>query len=328
MNSEMNVIKRDGNKEPVQFDKVLERIRKAATGLSVNYTRLAQLVLAEIHDGVHTTELDELAARIAISYATTHPDWGTLAAQIIISNCQRSAPAYFSVAMAELAALVDSRDRPSPAIAPDVAAFIAENADALNAMIQPANDFLLDYFGFKTLEKAYLLRGKGRRITETPQYMWLRVAVGIHAPLMTALHYTTVLENEDAMDRVKETYILMSSKAFTHATPTLFNAGTPRPQLSSCFLLTMKEDSIDGIFDTLKQCAQISKYAGGIGLSIHNIRAEGSFIAGTQGSSNGLVPMLRVFNNTARYVDQGGGRRNGSFAIYLEPWHADVYDYL
>jgi ribonucleotide reductase alpha subunit len=308
-NDTMNVIKRDGSVEPVSFDKVLERIRRAATGLSVNYTRLAQLVLAEIHDGVHTTELDELAARLAISYMTLHPDWASLAAQIIISNCQRSAPRTFSEAMAAI----------GPSLAPAISAFIQENAATLNAMIQPANDFLLDYFGFKTLERAYLMRSKDKRILETPQYMWLRVAVGIWA-----LHTDLAL----SLERIQETYTLMSTKAFTHATPTLFNAGTPRPQLSSCFLLAMKEDSIDGIFDTLKACAQISKYAGGIGLHVHNVRAQGTPIAGTQGTSNGLVPMLRVFNNTARYVDQGGGKRNGSFAIYLEPWHADIQAFL
>jgi len=315
----MNVIKRDGTTEPVSFDKVLERIRKAAAGLSVNYTRLAQLVLAEIHDGVHTTELDELAARLAISYMTLHPDWASLAAQIIISNCQRSAPTSFSEAMALT----------GTGLAPAISAFIEEHAAALNAMIRPTNDFLLDYFGFKTLEKAYLMRGKDRRILETPQYMWLRVAVGIWA-----LHPQDQRVkgcNPDpalSLTRIQETYTLMSTKAFTHATPTLFNAGTPRPQLSSCFLLAMKADSIDGIFDTLKDCANISKYAGGIGLHVHNIRAQGTPIAGTQGTSNGLVPMLRVFNNTARYVDQGGGKRNGSFAIYLEPWHADIQSFL
>lgn len=312
---DMTVVKRDGSSEPVQFDKVLERIRKAAEGLSVNYTRLAQLVLAEIHDGIHTTELDELAARLAISYMTTHPDWGTLASQIIISNCQRSAPQSFSEAMAELSNI--------KALSDELTAFVAANAAALDAMIRPANDFLLDYFGFKTLERAYLMRGrKGttKPILETPQYMWLRVSLGIHL--------SKTETTESVLSRTKETYDLMSAKAFTHATPTLFNAGTPRPQLSSCFLIAMKDDSIDGIFDTLKQCAQISKYAGGIGLHVHNIRAEGSLIAGTQGSSNGLVPMLRVFNNTARYVDQGGGRRNGSFAIYLEPWHADIQSFL
>jgi ribonucleoside-diphosphate reductase alpha chain len=303
----MYVIKRDGAKEPVSFDKVLERIRRAARGLTVNYTRLAQLVLAEIHDGVHTSELDELAARIAVSYMTTHPDWGTLAAQIIISNCQRSAPKRFSDAAAALA----------PSLHPDVAAFIQANKEALDAMVIPANDFLLDYFGFKTLERAYLLRDPSNkdRILETPQYMWLRVAIGIH------------YQFPDALARIEETYQLMSAKAFTHATPTLFNSGTPRPQLSSCFLIAMKDDSVDGIFDTLKQCANISKYAGGIGLHIHNIRAAGSHIKGTNGTSDGIMPMLRVFNNTARYINQGG-RRNGSFAIYLEPWHADIQAFL
>ena len=217
----MNVIKRDGSVEPVSFDKVLERIRKAATGLTVNYTRLAQLVLAEIHDGVHTTELDELAARLAISYMTLHPDWATLAAKIIISNCQRSAPPTFSEAMALVGSGLDT----------EVSKFIAWNAAALNTIIQPANDFLLDYFGFKTLEKAYLMRGKDRRILETPQYMWLRVAVGIWHGLP---------DKYESLHRITETYTLMSTKAFTHATPTLFNAGTPRPQLSSCFLLAMK----------------------------------------------------------------------------------------
>ena len=305
-NDDMFVIKRDGSREPVQFDKVLERIRKAAKGLSVNYTRLAQLVLAEIHDDVHTSELDELAARLAISYMTTHPDWGTLAAQIIISNCQRSAPTTFSESMGLLSA----------SLATDVSIFILDNAAALNAMVKPENDFLLDYFGFKTLEKSYLMRSSSTKvIAETPQYMWLRVAVGIHYSF------------PDALQRIQETYDLMSAKAFTHATPTLFNSGTPRPQLSSCFLISMKSDSLEGIFETLKDCAQISKYAGGIGLHVHNIRAAGSHIAGTNGTSDGIVPMLRVFNNTARYVNQGG-RRNGSFAIYLEPWHADVQAFL
>jgi len=313
----MHVIKRDGAREPVSFDKVLARIRKAARGLQVNYTRLAQLTLAEIHDGVHTTELDELAARIAISYMTTHPDWGTLAAQIIVSNCQKNAPPTFSACVEELAALTDSRGAPAPALHDDVISFVRANTAALDAIVNPANDFLLDYFGFKTLEKAYLMRGaaRGRRIVETPQYMWLRVAVGIHYSF------------PDALERIRETYELMSTKAFTHATPTLFNSGTPRPQLSSCFLVAMKDDSIDGIFDTVKQCAQISKYAGGIGLHMHNIRAQGSLIRGTNGQSDGIMPLLRVFNNTARYVNQGG-RRNGSFAIYLEPWHADVQSFL
>jgi ribonucleoside-diphosphate reductase alpha chain len=314
---DMYVIKRSGAREPVSFDKVLERIRRAATGLSVNYTRLAQLVLAEIHDEVRTAELDELAARMAVSFMTIHPDWGTLASQIIVSNCQRSAPGSFSEAMAALAALKDSRGRETPALAADVAAYVAENAAALDAMIQPGRDFLIDYFGFKTLEKAYLMRGGNTQILETPQYMWMRVAVGIWSSG----------SGSSNLARIKETYDLMSQKAFTHATPTLFNSGTPRPQLSSCFLVAMRDDSLEGIFDTLKDCAQISKYAGGIGLHVHNIRAAGSHIAGTNGTSDGLLPMLRVFNNTARYINQGG-RRNGSFAVYLEPWHADIQAFL
>jgi ribonucleoside-diphosphate reductase alpha subunit len=338
--SEMYVIKRDGSREPVSFDKVLERCRKAATALSVNYTRLAQLVLAEIHDGVRTTDLDELAARLSISYMTTHPDWATLAAQIIISNCQRSAPRSFSEAMDILAATKDTRGHPAPALAADVIEFIRANAAALDAMVQPAHDFLLDYFGFKTLEKAYLLKSGGRPV-ETPQYMWLRVAVGLWGSSHDLARCAGGSETTDKgcadgkeiplderLARIRETYMLMSQKAFTHATPTLFNAGTPRPQCSSCFLLSAKADSIEGIFDTLKECALISKHAGGIGLHVHNIRAQGTPIAGTQGISNGLVPMLRVFNNTARYVDQGGGKRNGSFAIYLEPWHADIQQFL
>lgn len=300
--SDMYVIKRDGSREPVSFDKVLERCRKAAAGLSVNYTRLAQLVLAEIHDGVRTTDLDELAARLSISYMTTHPDWATLAAQIIISNCQRSAPDSFSEAMEILANNVDSRGHPAPALAADVIAFIRANAAALDAMVAPANDFLLDYFGFKTLEKAYLLKGAGR-VIETPQYMWLRVAVGLWGSSVAGADGSEI-PLADRLERIRLTYTLMSQKAFTHATPTLFNAGTPRPQCSSCFLLSAKADSIEGIFDTLKECALISKHAGGIGLHVHNIRAQGTPIAGTQGISNGLVPMLRVFNNTARYVDQ------------------------
>ncbi len=323
--SEMYVVKRDGSREPVSFDKVLERCRKAATGLSgVNYTRLAQLVLAEIRDGIHTTELDELAARLSISYMTVHPDWATLAAQIIISNCQRSTPSTFSAAMEELTSLLDVRGSPAPALAADVIEFIRKNSDELNAMVQPENDFLLDYFGFKTLEKGYLLRGRSKQIVETPQYMWLRVAVGIWG-----CHHSDTdgdLSLAERLANIQETYTLMSQKAFTHATPTLFNAGTPRPQCSSCFLAGV-EDSIEGIFDALKQCAQISKYAGGIGLHVHNIRAQGSHIGGTNGKSDGIVPMLRVFNNTARYINQGG-KRNGSFAIYLEPWHADVQQFL
>ena len=231
----MCVIKRDGSREPVSFDKVLERIRRAATGLPVDYTRLTQLVLAEIHDGVHTTDLDELAARLAISYMSVNPAWGTLAAQIIISNCQRSAPRTFTDAMELLAAVRDARGAPAPALAADVLLFIRANAAALNAMIDPTRDFALDYFGFKTLEKGYLMRGPEKRIAETPQYMWLRVAVGIwgcsHADAVT-----DAIPTATRLARIQTTYYLMSQKAFTHATPTLFNAGTPRPQCSSCFV--------------------------------------------------------------------------------------------
>ena len=302
----MNVIKRDGTKQPIQFDKVLERIHTLSNGLSVNYTRLAQKVLGEINNNIHTSELDELSARIAMSYMTTHPDWGTLASRIIISNCQKTVPNKFSVAMAQA----------YTTLADDVFQFIQQYSDELNGMIRPENDFLIDYFGFKTLERSYLKKNDLGKIIETPQYMWLRVSVGIHQSY------------PDALARIRETYDLMSTKAFTHATPTLFNSGTRRPQLSSCYLIAMKDDSIEGIYDTMKDSAIISKYAGGIGIHIHNIRAQGSVIAGTQGKSNGIVPMLRVFNNSARYIDQGGGKRNGSIAFYIEPWHADIQAFI
>lgn len=315
----MQVIKRNGEMEPVQFDKVLERIRRAAltpTPLDVDYTRLAKLVIGEIHDGIQTGELDELAASHATSFMTTHPDWATLASRLIISNCQRNTPATFSEAVLLAGAALDPR----------IVAFVQANASALNSMIQSEKDYLISYFGFKTLEKSgYLLHEGGRAaspIVETPQYMWLRVAVGIHA--VDGVHASAC---PDPLDLIKETYDLMSSKAFTHATPTLFNAGTNCPQLSSCFLVAMKEDSIEGIFDTLKQCAQISKYSGGIGVHIHNIRAAGSHIAGTNGTSNGIVPFLKVFNETAAAVNQGG-KREGSIAIYLEPWHADIQQFI
>jgi len=335
----MQVIKRNGEMEPVQFDKVLERIRRAAltpTPLDVDYTRLAKLVIGEIHDGIQTGELDELAASHATSFMTTHPDWATLASRLIISNCQRNTPATFSEAVLLAGAALDPR----------IVAFVQANASALNSMIQSEKDYLISYFGFKTLEKSgYLLHEGGRAaspIVETPQYMWLRVAVGIHASAYpSALHASGGIHapltpltsaypsapSADPLDLIKETYDLMSSKAFTHATPTLFNAGTNCPQLSSCFLVAMKEDSIEGIFDTLKQCAQISKYSGGIGVHIHNIRAAGSHIAGTNGTSNGIVPFLKVFNETAAAVNQGG-KREGSIAIYLEPWHADIQQFI
>ena len=305
MMNTMNIIKRNGKIEAVQFDKVLERIRKASSGLSVNYARLAQLVLGELDDKIRTSQLDEIAARIAVSYLTVHPDWGVLASRIIISNCQKLALPTFSGAMLLLKDSI---------LHPDVSAFIQANAEELNEMIQRQHDFLFDYFGFKTLEKAYIHKHTNGNPIETPQYMWLRVSVGIHYSF------------PDALDRIRETYTLMSTKAFTHATPTLFNSGSKCPQLSSCFLLGI-DDSLDGMYDTLKKCALISKYAGGIGVHISNIRAQGSHIAGTNGTSDGLVPFLRVYNDTARHVNQSG-RRNGSFAMYLEPWHADVQAFI
>ena len=312
-NGEMTVIKRDGRKEPVAFEKVSERLKVAAYGLRVNVTALAQRVLAQIVDGIHTAELDRLAADLAISNVTTNPDYGVLAARIVISNHQKSTPAKFVDAMTALYTMKNKLDKQVPAISKELYEFTVANAEVIESNINYDRDFLLDYFGFKTIEKAYLLRDSGRKIVERPQHMWMRVSLGLWI---------------GNIDRALKTYDLMSSKKFTHATPTLFNSGTPRPQLSSCFLLAMKEDSIEGIYDTLKDCALISKYAGGIGLSIHDIRARGSAIHGTNGTSNGIVPMLRNFNATARYVDQGGGKRNGSFAIYLEPWHADIHDFL
>lgn len=315
----MQVIKRNGVREDISFDKVLQRIRKAARGLSVNADVLAQQVLARIVDGIRTSELDELAAQMAASLCTTHPDWGTLAARIAVSNHHKDTPAAFSEVVAALANQVMPKTGETVQyIHPVVAEAVRDYAATLDAYIKHDRDYSFDYFGFKTLEKAYLLKGTDGRILERPQHMWMRVAVGIWADKDTGLD----------IDRVLTTYDMLSQKRMTHATPTLFNAGTPRPQLSSCYLISMHEDSIHGIYKTLSDCAAISKYAGGIGLHVHNIRARGALIRGTNGASNGLVPMLRVFNNTARYVDQGGGRRNGSFAVYLEPWHADVEEFL
>ncbi len=315
----MYVVKRNGAREHVSFDKVLQRIRGSARGLTVNADVLAQQVLARIVDGIKTAELDELAAQMAASLCTAHPDWGTLAARIAVSNHQKSTEASFSAVMRALANQVMPKTGERVCyLSKAVQAAVEEHGATLDAYIKHERDYLFDYFGFKTLEKAYLLKGTDGRILERPQHMWMRVAVGIWADVDTGLD----------IDRVFVTYDMLSQKRMTHATPTLFNAGTPRPQLSSCYLLAMHDDSISGIYKTLSDCAAISKYAGGIGLHVHNIRARGALIRGTNGASNGLVPMLRVFNNTARYVDQGGGRRNGSFAIYLEPWHADVEEFL
>ena len=310
----MLVIKRNGNKETVSFDKVLSRVRKASKGLSVNPDALAQQVLSQIFDGVKTSELDELTAQLAASLSTLHPDYGTLAARISISNHHKNTTASFSEVMIRLSSqkMPQTGDTTS-FIHPELLAIVKSHGPEIDAKIHYDRDYLFDYFGFKTLERSYLLKDTSMVIQERPQHMWMRVALALWS---------------DDLARAFETYDLLSQKLLTHATPTLFNAGTPRQQLSSCFLLAMAEDSIKGIYKTLGDCAAISKFAGGIGLHLHNVRARGSLIKGTNGQSNGLVPMLRVFNNTARYVDQGGGKRNGSFAMYLEPWHADVEDFL
>ena len=311
----MYVVKRDGHKEPVMFDKITDRIKKLCYGLNdmVDAVKVAMRVIEGLYDGVTTSELDNLAAETAASMTVTHPDYAQLAARIAISNLHKNTNKSFSETMSEMYHYVNPRtNQAAPLISDEVYEVIKENAEFLNSHIIYNRDFNYDYFGFKTLERSYLLRINGK-IVERPQHMLMRVSVGIHL---------------NDLEAVIETYELMSKKFFTHATPTLFNAGTPKPQMSSCFLLTMKDDSIDGIYDTLKQTAKISQSAGGIGLAIHNVRATGSYIRGTNGTSNGIVPMLRVFNDTARYVDQGGGKRKGSFAIYLETWHADIFEFL
>lgn len=311
----MYVVKRDGHKEPVMFDKITARVRKLCYGLNplVVPTKVAMRVIEGLYDGVTTSELDNLAAEVAATMTTTHPDYAHLAARISVSNLHKNTKKTFSEVMTDLHEYVNPRTgKKAPLLADDVYQVIMDNKDMLDSRIIYSRDFNYDYFGFKTLERSYLLKLNGE-VAERPQHMLMRVAVGIHV---------------DDLESALETYELMSKMMFTHATPTLFNAGTPKPQMSSCFLLTMKDDSIDGIYDTLKQTAKISQSAGGIGLSIHNIRATGSYIAGTNGTSNGIVPMLKVFNDTARYVDQGGGKRKGSFAMYVEPWHADIMSFL
>ena len=311
----MYVLKRDGRKEPVQFDKITARIKKLCYELhpAVDPVKVAMRVIEGVYDGVTTPELDNLAAEVAATNAVTHPDYASLASRIALSNLHKSTKKSFAETMEDLHNYIDPITGQSASlVATDVIEIIREQAEFLDSQIIYDRDFNYDYFGFKTLERSYLLKINGE-IVERPQHMLMRVSVGIH---------------KDDMDAVVNTYNLMSDGWFTHATPTLFNSGTPKPQMSSCFLLTTQEDSISGIYDTLKQCAKISQNAGGIGLSIHDIRATGSYIKGTNGTSNGIVPMLRVFNDTARYVDQGGGRRKGSFAIYIEPWHADIFDFL
>ena len=306
------VIKRNGEKEEVSFDKVLKRVKTLSKNLHVNPTRITQEICSQIYPNVPTYQLDELGAQICASLATEHPDYGILAARITISNHHKNTSPSFSEVMTKLYENKDKNGKSAPLVSDEVYKIVVDNAPKLNNVVKYNRDYNFDYFGFKTLERAYLMKINGK-IQERPQHMILRVSIGIH---------------KKGIKEVIKTYDLMSEKFFTHATPTLFNSGTPRPQLSSCFLLSMKDDSIDGIFSTLKDCALISKWAGGIGLHIHNVRCKNSGIRGTNGISNGLVPMLRVFNNTARYVDQGGGKRNGSIAMYLEPWHPDVLDFL
>jgi ribonucleoside-diphosphate reductase alpha subunit len=312
----MLVVKRDGRHESVKFDKITARIEKLCYGIDTNFVDtvdIARKVINGIYDGVTTIELDNLAAETAASLTTFHPDYAKLAARIAISNLHKTTSKSFSNTMKRLYTYVDPKtDKNASLISKEAYGVIKKNAELLDSTIIYDRDFSYDYFGFRTLERSYLMKLDGKPV-ERPQHMLMRVAVGIHM---------------DDIDSVIETYNLLSEKWFTHATPTLFNAATPKPQMSSCFLLTMKDDSIDGIYDTLKQTAKISQSAGGIGLSIHNVRATGSYIKGTNGVSNGIVPMLRNFDMTARYVDQGGGKRKGSFAIYLEPWHADVFSFL
>ncbi|KAJ2075977.1 ribonucleotide-diphosphate reductase subunit rnr1 [Coemansia sp. S155-1] len=312
----MFVIKRDGKSEKVQFDKITARINKLSYGLDTNYVdsaAVAQKVISGVYQGVTTVELDNLAAETAAYMTVQHPDYAQLAARIAISNLQKETHDKFSDIIKDLHEYINPKtNKHSPMVSDELVAIVAANRERIDSAVDYSRDFGYNYFGFKTLERSYLLRINGR-VVERPQHLLMRVSLGIHG---------------NDIDAALETYDLMSRKFFTHASPTLFNSGTPRPQLSSCFLIAMHDDSIEGIYDTLKVCAQISKNAGGIGLHVSNIRATGSYIAGTNGTSNGLVPMLRVFNNTARYVDQGGNKRPGAFAIYLEPWHADVFAFL
>ena len=338
---DMYVLKRNGEREIVAFDKILARLKMLgaqAKITGVNYTTLVIKIIDQLYDGIPTTKIDELTAQQCAMMAVQHPDYGTLGSYIIISNAHKNIPGGFYAAMRSLYEYRDSRDKHCPIISKQVWDFLHEPVsvpgshyvdgsgpvnvvhEALEMMIAEDRDYLIDYFGFKTLERSYLMRVNGT-IVERPQHMWMRVALGIHS------QRTDTRNVYETLVYIQNTYDAMSQKYMTHATPTLFNAATPRPQLSSCYLIAMENDSIDGIFDTLKDCAKISKHAGGIGLHIHNIRASGSHIRGTNGASNGIIPMLRVFNNTARYIDQGG-RRNGSFAIYLEPWHPDIEDFL
>ncbi len=317
-NNIMYVLKRNGSKEEVSFDKVLNRIKKMSQGFSkfktldINAFTITQKVVSQIYDGVNTAQLDELTAQLCASMITEHPDYGDLASRIVVSNHHKNTSPSLSETIYILYNNKDVHGNHSPLVSKDIYDIVMQNKNKLNDIIDYNSDYLFDYFGFKTLERSYLMKINGK-IVERPQHMIMRVCLGIHLD-----------DFKDALGMYKA----MSHKYFTHATPTLFNSGTPRPQLSSCFLIAMKDDSIDGIFSTLKESALISKWAGGIGIHVHNIRAKDSNIRGTNGISNGLIPMLRVFNNTARYVDQGGGKRKGSIAIYLEPWHSDIFNFL
>ena len=311
---EMRVKKRSGKLEDVSFDKILHRVKKIGNeaNIKINYSSLVMKIIDQLYDTIDTTKIDELTAEQCASQATQHINYSILASHIIISNHQKNTSSSFYDVMTELYNFKDIHNINKPMIEQSFYDNCCKYKEELESYIDYKRDYLIDYFGFKTLEKSYLYK-INKKVAERPQHMWMRVALAIH---------------KDDIKKVKESYDLMSKKYFTHATPTLFNAGSNHNQLSSCFLLAMESDSITGIYNTLKDCANISKYAGGIGLHIHNIRSTGSHIRGTNGTSNGIVPMLRVFNNTARYVDQGGGKRNGSFAIYLEPWHADIFDFL
>ena len=309
----MSVTKRNGNKEIISFDKILNRIKNLGENtLKINYTTLAMKIIDRLYDNIPTTKIDELTAEQCASLATLHPDYEIMASRILISNHHKNTHSQYDTVVTKLHKHYDNKKKHCPLVNEEFYTIVMENKEAIQNMLDYDRDYKIDYFGFKTLERAYLMK-INNHIVERPQHMWMRVAVCIH---------------KDNMEKVKETYDAMSTKYFTHATPTLFNAGTPRPQLSSCYLIAMEDDSIQGIYNTLTDCAKISKWAGGIGMHIHNIRGRNSIIRGTNGRSNGIVPMLRVFNNTARYVDQGGGRRQGSFAIYLEPWHSDIEDFL
>ena len=313
MSQQDMVVKRNGEREMFSFDKILKRVTSLGKDhLSINYTSLVQKIIDRLYDGIHTSLIDELTAQQCASLITSHYDYGILASRILISNHHKNTSSNYKEVVEKLYQYTDVNGKPSPLVNQGFYDIVMEMSEKFQNMLNYERDYLFSYFGFKTLERAYLIRLNGV-IVERPQHMWLRVAIAIHGR---------------DLEKVRTTYNYMSRKYFTHATPTLFNAGLQRQQMSSCYLLTMQDDSIEGIYETLTDCAKISKWAGGIGLSCHNIRAAGSHIRGTNGTSNGLVPMLRVFNNTARYVDQGGGRRNGSFAIYLEPWHKDIYDFL